>query len=67
LTDAERAVIGDPEPGAIVVNGSWDGAAGRLEYRGVEVETGRLLFRQGPFAEGTTNVAEFLAIVEGLA
>jgi ribonuclease HI len=67
LTEAERAVIGDPEPGAIVVDGACCTATSEIEYQGVAVRTGRLLFRQGPFVDGTTNVAEYLAIVEVLA
>jgi ribonuclease HI len=67
LTAEECAVIGEPEPGAIVVDGACCTATGEIEYQGVEVRTGRLLFRQGPLVDGTSNVAEFLAIVHGLA
>ena len=39
----------------------------RVEYRGVDTETGRQLFLKGPFPVGTNNIGEFLAIVHGLA
>jgi ribonuclease HI len=38
-----------------------------MEYRGVDTQTGRQLFHQGPFQQGTNNVGEFLALVHGLA
>jgi ribonuclease HI len=42
------------------------GNPGVLEYRCVHTETGEILFARGPFAEGTNNIGEFLAIVEAL-
>ena len=33
----------------------------------VSVRTGKEIFRQGPFEDGTNNVGEFLALVHGLA
>ena len=38
-----------------------------MEYQGVDTKTGKKLFRQGPFQQGTNNIGEFLAIVHGLA
>jgi ribonuclease HI len=38
-----------------------------MEYRGVDTQTHKQLFQQGPFAQGTNNVGEFLALVHGLA
>ena len=38
-----------------------------MEYRGVDTKSGKQLFKQGPFTEGTNNIGEFLAIVHGLA
>jgi ribonuclease HI len=49
------------------VDAACSGSPGRLEYRGVKTETGALVFKAGPFAEGTNNVGEFLAIVAALA
>ncbi len=52
---------------AICVDAACSGAPGPLEYRGVDLESGRELFHLGPFEDGTNNVGEFLAIVHALA
>jgi len=49
------------------VDAACSGSPGRLEYRGVHTSTGKGIFRQGPFENGTNNVGEFLAIVHALA
>lgn len=49
------------------VDASCLGNPGRMEYRGVELMTGRELFKVGPFEESTNNIGEFLAIVHALA
>lgn len=49
------------------VDASCMGNPGIMEYRGVELMTGRELFRVGPFKDGTNNIGEFLAIVHALA
>ncbi len=49
------------------VDASCLGNPGVLEYRGVELMTGKELFRIGPFPKGTNNIGEFLAIVHALA
>ena len=49
------------------VDASCQGNPGRMEYRGVELMTGRELFRVGPFQKSTNNIGEFLAIVHALA
>lgn len=51
---------------SISVDAACSGSPGRLEYRGVETATGKAVFRQGPYANGTNNVGEFLAIVHAL-
>jgi ribonuclease HI len=38
-----------------------------MEYQGVDTQTKKLIFHQGPFEEGTNNIGEFLAIVHALA
>ena len=38
-----------------------------MEYQGVDTRSGKRLFHQGPFEEGTNNIGEFLAIVHALA
>lgn len=40
------------------------GNPGVLEYRAVNTETGEIIFARGPFPEGTSNIGEFLALVE---
>jgi ribonuclease HI len=45
------------------VDAACSGSPGRLEYQGVHTGTGKLIFHQGPFKNGTNNVGEFLAIV----
>ncbi|MEI6575383.1 MAG: viroplasmin family protein [Bacteroidota bacterium] len=49
------------------VDAACSGNPGALEYRGVDTRSGKQLFHQGPFPEGTVNIGEFLAIVHGLA
>jgi len=52
---------------AIAVDGACAGVPGPMEYRGVEVATGRELFHVGPYPGGTNNIAEYLALVHALA
>lgn len=49
------------------VDASCSGNPGIMEYRGVELMSGREIFRVGPFNKGTNNIGEFLAIVHALA
>jgi ribonuclease HI len=55
-----------PNPASWCVDASCSGSPGRLEYRGVELNSGRETFRRGPYEYGTNNVGEFLAIVYAL-
>jgi ribonuclease HI len=55
-----------PRLPSICVDAACSGSPGRLEYRGVDTATHKELFRAGPFADGTNNVGEFLAISEAL-
>lgn len=52
---------------AWAVDASCQGNPGRMEYQGVELMTGRVLFRIGPFDDATNNIGEFLAIVHALS
>lgn len=52
---------------AWAVDASCMGNPGKMEYRGVELKTGRELFRVGPFEDATNNIGEFLAIVHAMA
>ncbi|MGE5601734.1 MAG: viroplasmin family protein [Nitrososphaerales archaeon] len=49
------------------VDAACSGNPGPLEYRCVHVASGREIFKQGPFENGTNNIGEFLAIVHALA
>jgi len=51
---------------SICVDAACSGSPGKLEYRGVETESGKEIFRAGPYPDGTNNVGEFLAIVHAL-
>jgi len=59
--------LGPPNYRSISVDAASSGNPGVMEYQGVDTKTGKNLFRQGPFEEGTNNIGEFLAIVHGLA
>lgn len=52
---------------SISVDAACAGSPGPLEYRGVETESSKQVFRLGPYMDGTNNVGEFLAIVHALA
>ncbi|MDE6247790.1 MAG: ribonuclease H family protein [Muribaculaceae bacterium] len=52
---------------AWAVDAACAGNPGPVEYRGVELMTGKELFRIGPLEGGTNNLGEFLAIVHALA
>ncbi|TDI74890.1 MAG: ribonuclease H [Bacteroidetes bacterium] len=67
LTKEELTEIGDPNLYSIAVDAASSGNPGKTEYRGVDTQTHKQLFYQGPFAQGTNNVGEFLALVHGLA
>ena len=51
---------------AWAVDAACSGNPGQMEYRGVELVTGKELFHYGP-VWGTNNIGEFLAIVHALA
>ena len=67
LSPEELLKIGDPNYNSIAVDAASSGNPGRMEYRGVDTKTKKVLFHQGPFEQGTSNVGEFLALVHGLA
>lgn len=56
-----------PIPNAIAVDAACSGNPGKMEYRGVYVETGTEVFKSPLFDYGTNNIGEFLAIVHCLA
>ena len=60
-------VVDGPKLDTYSVDAACSGNPGVVEYRGVQTKTGKEIFRQGPFSEGTNNVGEFLALVHALA
>jgi len=62
-TTSNQNIIQD----SICVDAACSGNPGILEYQGVNTSTKEILFRQGPFKNGTNNIGEFLAIVHALA
>ena len=61
------SLITEPNLYSIAVDAASSGNPGVMEYRGVDTQTKKQLFHQGPFAQGTNNIGEFLALVHGLA
>lgn len=51
---------------ALAVDAACSGNPGKMEYRGVYLKTGQVVFHYGPVF-GTNNIGEFLAIVHALA
>lgn len=52
---------------AWAVDASCLGNPGKMEYRGIEIKTGRVLFNMGPFEDATNNIGEYLALVHAMA
>ena len=66
-TNEQIIKAGLPIYDSIAVDAACSGNPGAMEYQGVYTKTGELLCHQGPLADGTNNVGEFLALVHGLA
>ena len=60
---------GAPRPNtiSIAVDAACSGNPGKMEYRGVFVDTATEVFKSPVFEGGTNNIGEFLAIVHCLA
>lgn len=67
LSKLEKQKYGEPNLYSIAVDAASSGNPGVMEYRGVDTQTHKQLFHQGPFKQGTNNIGEFLALVHGLA
>ncbi|MCH5242377.1 MAG: ribonuclease H family protein [Muribaculaceae bacterium] len=52
---------------AWAVDASCLGNPGKMEYRGVNLKTGEVIFKVGPFEDATNNIGEYLAIVHAMA
>ena len=55
LTAAEKAKYGSPNLYSIAVDAASSGNPGIMEYRGVDTQTKKQLFHQGPFQQGTNK------------
>jgi ribonuclease HI len=66
VTPADLKRIGIPIIPSLSVDAACSGNPGKMEYRGVDTQTKKQLFIQGPFKKGTNNIGEFLALVHGL-
>jgi ribonuclease HI len=67
LTEKELLRFGKPISDSIVVDAACSSKTGEVEYKGIHLGTGKVLFHKGPFADGTNNIGEFLALVHALA
>lgn len=67
LSQEELLKYGTPNYHSISVDAASSGNPGVMEYQGVDTKTKKLLFKQGPFKQGTNNIGEFLALVHGIA
>lgn len=56
LTPAGFRTVGNLHPNAVTVDAACVGSPGPVEYRAYHLQTGKILFQQGPFPEGTNNV-----------
>lgn len=65
LSEIEKK--GQPIANSIAVDGACSGKTGLAEYQCVHTTTKQLLFKKGPFEQGTNNIVEFLALVHALA
>ena len=64
--DLQRSDLSPKFP-SLAVDAACSGNPGLMEFRGVIADTGTQVFHRGPYAGGTNNIGEFLAIVLGLA
>jgi ribonuclease HI len=62
-----KTAVVKPLAPSLCVDAACAGVPGPVEWRGVVLETGREIFKQGPYPDGTNNIGEFLAIVHALA
>ncbi|MBS1655099.1 MAG: ribonuclease H family protein [Bacteroidetes bacterium] len=67
LTEDQLKLLGDPILESIAVDGAWNTNTGIVEYQGVYTKTKEVIFKMGPFEDGTNNIVEFLGIVHALA
>lgn len=67
-SSGSNAALGEEiDYNSISVDVGTNGNPGPVEYKGVDTQTGEVIFAVGPIKRGTNNLGEFLAIVHGLA
>ena len=68
-SQSQASLTDNPEidPDAWAVDASCLGNPGKMEYRGIEIKTGKILFQKGPFEDATNNIGEYLALVHAMA
>jgi ribonuclease HI len=64
---SKAADPGEIDYDSISVDVGTRGNPGPVEYKGVDTQTGDIIFSCGPVPNGTNNLGEFLAIVHALA
>ncbi len=67
VSNSDILKYGNPIMKSISVDGAWNTISGWCEYQWVDTDSGELLFHGWPYADGTNNIAEFLAIVHALS
>jgi len=68
IINAPPRIVGKgPDPAGMAVDAACNMQTGQMEYQGVALADKHLIFHQGPFAGGTNNVGEYLALVHALA
>jgi ribonuclease HI len=65
-TKPSKRIPAEVNLNSICVDAASSGNPGRMEYRGVDTKTQKVLFHQGTFNQATNNIGEFLALVHGL-
>ena len=67
LSQKELDRIGKPIIDSVVVDAAHSSSTNQVEYKGIYLKTGEIIFQKGPYKDGTNNIGEFLAIVHALA
>jgi ribonuclease HI len=67
LSPQRLLAIGPPIQRSYAVDAACSGNPGELEFRCVHTQSRRQILRHGPYAQGTNNIGEFLALVHALA
>jgi ribonuclease HI len=63
---AVRRPTGNYVHDSYCVDAACSGNPGDLEFRCQHTSTGEVIFKRGPYHDGTNNIGEFLAIVQAL-